>query len=109
MNSNQMSMVMVTVPPVGPPVVVPIGRALFQNSFPLNKSLTLSSRKVFQDDPLKYLQAPEIILDKRFDVPQNSFYLDINEGMDDERRIFANGTILYRYFDQTWQWKSTEF
>ena len=88
---------MVTVPPVGPPVVVPIGRALFQNSFPLNKSLTLSFRKVFQYDPSKYLQAPEIILDKRFDVPQNSFYLDINEGMHDERRIFANGTILYRY------------
>ena len=100
MNSNQMSMVMVTVPPVGPPVVVPIGRALFQNSFPLNKSLTLRYRKVFQDDPLKYLEAPEIILDKRFDVPQNSFYLDINEGLDDERRIFSNGTILYRYFDQ---------
>ena len=95
-NSNQMSAVMVTVPPVGPPVVVPIGRAIFQNSFPLNETSSLNSRKVFQDDPLEHLQAPKIVLDKRFDVPQNSFYLDINEGMDDERRIFANGTILYR-------------
>ena len=98
-NSNQMSAVMVTVPPVGPPVVVPIGRVLFQNSFQLNKSDSLTNRTILLEDPLSYLKAPQLVLDKRFDVPQNSFYLDVNEGLDDERRIYANGTILYRYQD----------
>ena len=92
-----MSMVMVTVPPVGPPVVVPIGRAIFHNPFPSNKSISSASKQGFQNDPIEHVQAPKIVLDERFDVPQNSFFLDINEGMDDERRIFTNGTIFYKY------------
>ena len=92
-----MSMVMVTVPPVGPPVVVPIGRAIFRNTFDMNKSIDFPDTLLKQNDIIEYLKEPRIYLDSRFDVPQDSFYLDINEGMDDERRIFANGTILFKY------------
>ena len=88
---------MVTVPPVGPPVVVPIGRAIFKNNFDINKSIVKPDTVLKQKDIIQYLNEPKIYLDSRFDVPQHSFYLDINEGMDDERRIFANGTILFKY------------
>ena len=90
-------MVMVTVPPVGPPVVVPIGRAIFKNTLDINKSMDFPENVLKQNDIIEYLNTPRISLDSRFDVPQDSFYLDINEGMDDERRIFANGTILFKY------------
>ena len=90
-------MVMVTVPPVGPPVVVPIGRAIFKNTLDINKSINFPENVLRQNDIIEYLNEPRIYLDSRFDVPQDSLYLDINEGMDDERRIFANGTILFKY------------
>ena len=91
-----MSAVMVTVPPVGPPVVVPIGKAIFPNTFDLKESLTQITNKT-HIDPLEHLREPKIYLDDRFDVPENSFYLDVNKGMENERRIFANGTIVFRY------------
>ena len=87
---------MVTVPPVGPPVVVPIGKALFQNILNVEKTSNIT-RNITYDDPLQSLREPKIYLDNRFNVPQDSFYLNINKGMEDERRIFANGTILFRY------------
>ena len=90
-----MSMVMVTVPPVGPPVVVPIGKAIFPNVFDFNR-LQQNISNISDYDPISELKEPKIYLDEKFDVPQNSFYLDINKGMKSERRIFANGTIISR-------------
>ena len=90
---------MVIVPPVGPPIVVPIGKAIFQNVYKVNSLLENTSNNtpdVSTTNPMKYLREPKIYLDERFDVPQNSFYLDINKGSIDERRIFANGTIILR-------------
>ena len=91
-----MSMVIVTVPPVGPPVAVPIGKAVFQSAIHFNNTIDITGAKL-NHDPIHYLKEPKIYLDDRFDVPQDSFYLNINKGMEDERRIFANGTILFRY------------
>ena len=94
-----MSTTMVIVPPVGPPTVIPIGKAIFPtlpklNNVALKHNLN-NTHEIFHD-AIRNLEEPKIYLDERFDVPQDSFYLDINKGMKNERRVFANGTIIIR-------------
>ena len=96
-----MSMTMVIVPPVGPPTVVPIGRAVFPQLFDVNTMLqyTLDDNDDVDKSnnaSVEYSRKPKIYLDDLFDVPQDSFYLDINKGTQNERRVFANGTIIIR-------------
>ena len=62
-----MSMVMVTVPPVGPPVVVPIGKAIFPNVFDFNR-LQQNISIISDFDPMSELKEPKIYLDEKFDV-----------------------------------------
>lgn len=91
-----MSMTMVIVPPTGVPMVVPIGKAIFPKLFNFKKMLEHYDDKAYNDS-IKNLRKPKIYLDELFDVPQDSFYLDINKGMTNERRVFTNGTIIFRY------------